>query len=207
MVMAIDTPSPPSRPRGRPREFDLDALLDDAIDAFRTTGFAGTSIADLSSATHRTTGSLYKAFRDKRDLFLAAFDRYTSVRREALHAVAEQGKTGRERLQDVLAFHVNASTDAEGRRGCLVVASAVELAAVDDEVRARVDATLAANERVLAAIIRDGRKDGSIAAGEDADTVARVLVCLTQGMRVVGRADRAPPPAATMVALAMKLVE
>src|SRR5262245_39754798 len=64
-----------SRGRGRPREFDLDAALDKSVRVFRERGYHATSIADLTEAMKLASGSVYKAFKDKRAVFLAAFDR------------------------------------------------------------------------------------------------------------------------------------
>jgi TetR/AcrR family transcriptional repressor of nem operon len=63
------------RVRGRPREFDMDDALDQAIRIFRERGYNATSIGDLTDAMGLASGSLYKAFKDKREMFLAAFDR------------------------------------------------------------------------------------------------------------------------------------
>ncbi|MFN5278768.1 MAG: hypothetical protein ACK5DO_15690, partial [Bradyrhizobium sp.] len=84
-----------------------------------------------------------------------------------------------------------------------IVGSAVELAIADREVAVRVGATLARNEAFLADLIRQGQADGSIVDGIDAEDTARMMVCLTQGLRVVGRSGRAPAdtPAAVEVAL------
>jgi AcrR family transcriptional regulator len=60
---------------GRPREFDSDAALDKAIARFSEHGYHGTSISDLHACLGLTSGSIYKAWGDKRGLFLAALDR------------------------------------------------------------------------------------------------------------------------------------
>ena len=65
----------PTAPRGRPREFDIDDALDRAIPLFCGGGFHGTSLNDLADGMQLTQGSIYKAFKDKRSLFLAAMDR------------------------------------------------------------------------------------------------------------------------------------
>lgn len=194
------------RGRGRPREFDIDAALDRAIGVFREHGFHATSVGDLTRAMQLASGSIYKAFKDKRAVFLAAFDRYTSLRGRQIRCIAAAGGTGRERLRDVLAFYVKASQGAEGRRGCLVVGSAVELAIFDPEIAARVTATLKANEALLAELIRHGQSDGSVSSAIDVDTTARVMVCLTQGLRVVGKAGRPLPEPSSLIDIAMKLV-
>ena len=194
------------RNRGRPREFEIDIALDKAVRVFRERGYHATSIGDLSGAMELASGSLYKAFKDKRSIFLAAYDRYTAMRSEQVQRVLATQRPARDRLRDLLAFYVESSQGAEGRRGCLVVGSAVELAAFDPAVAARVGATLRNNEAMLAELIRHGHADGSIAPQVDADATARVLLCLTQGLRVVGKTGRSRAELAAAVDVVMKLV-
>jgi len=196
----------PARPRGRPREFDIDDALDKAIRVFRERGYHATSIGDLSGAMELASGSLYKAFKDKRSIFLAAYDRYTAVRAGQVQHLLATNRPARERLRGLLGFYAESSQGIEGRRGCLVVGSAVELAAFDPAVAARVNATLKRNETVLAELIRAGHADGSIAPRVDAEATARVLLCLTQGLRVVGKAGRSRAELAATVDVAMRLV-
>jgi TetR/AcrR family transcriptional regulator, transcriptional repressor for nem operon len=190
--------------RGRPREFDIDKALDRAIRVFCERGYHATSIGDLIDAMGIASGSIYKAFHDKRAVFLAAFDRYKSLRNDQVDQVVRTAKSGRERLRDVLTFYADSSRGAEGKRGCLVVGSAVELAVTDREVAARVNGSLARNEAFLADLIRQGQADKSIPGHIDPEETARVMVCLTQGMRVVGKAGHPPP--ASSIDIAMKLL-
>jgi TetR/AcrR family transcriptional repressor of nem operon len=194
------------RPRGRPREFDMDEALDQAIRVFCEQGYNATSIGDLIDAMGLASGSIYKAFRDKRAVFLAALDRHIVLRKEQIAAAARSSKPARERLRDVLAHFVEVSKGIEGRRGCLVVGSAVELAILDREVAARVNASIGKNEAFLADLIRQGQADKSIPAAIDPEETARVMVCLTQGLRVVGKSGRAPQDTAAAVDIAMKLL-
>ena len=57
----------------RPREFDETQVLEAARDAFWSTGYGGTSIDDLTTATGLGKGSLYAAFGGKRELFERVF--------------------------------------------------------------------------------------------------------------------------------------
>lgn len=195
-----------ARPRGRPREFDMDEALDRSIRVFREQGYHAASIGDLIDAMGLASGSIYKAFRDKRAVFLAAFDRYVFLRDAQIVAVADTSKPARDRLADVLAFYVESAKGIEGRRGCMVVGSAVELAIVDREIAARVNASIGKNEAFLADLIRQGQRDKSIPAGINPEETARVMVCLTQGLRVAGKSGRAPQDTAAAVAVAMKLL-
>jgi TetR/AcrR family transcriptional regulator, transcriptional repressor for nem operon len=205
MIKSVTPVSHAAPVRGRPREFDMDEVLDGAIRVFRERGYHAASIGDLTDAMGLASGSIYKAFKDKRDIFLAAFDRYTLLRTAQMQQVAGAAKSARERLRDLLAFYLESSRGVEGRRGCLVV-GAVELAIFDREVGARVGASLANNEALLAGLIREGHLDNSVPRGVDPEETARVMVYLTQGMRVVGKAGRAPPDPSITIEIAMKLL-
>jgi len=195
----------PVRARGRPREFDIDDALDKAVRVFSERGYHATSIGDLTVAMEIASGSIYKAFKDKRDVLLAAFDRYKATRNEQIRRVADTSKTGRERLRDVLLSYVESSQGTEGRRGCLVVGCTVELAGLDPVVAARVSDSLKKNEAFLADLIRQGQSDDSVPSGVNADDTARLLVCLTQGLRVVGKTGR-KLEAAALIDIAMKML-
>src|SRR3954463_11165486 len=198
-------PQPIVRPPGRPREFDMDIALDGAVRVFSERGYHATSIGDLTTAMRLATGSVYKAFRDKHAVFLAAFERYVALRQEQTRSAAAKGANGRERVRNMLLSYVEHSQGSEGRRGCLVVGSAVELAAGEPVIGAPGSAPLKTNEPFIAALIREGQAEGSIPRHVDAHDTARLMICLTQGLRVVGKA-RLPLDGKRLVAVAMKLL-
>ena len=202
--MPASTVSPASR--GRPREFDTDAALDAAIRVFSERGFHATSIGDLTAATGLASGSVYKAFQDKRGLFLAALERYKSVRDAALRRAIAPGASGRERLRLALAFYADASHGPLGRLGCLVIGGATELATFDDEVARWVAQALVRIEAVLGDLLREGAADGSVPPGTDAPATARALLCMVQGMRLVGKTGRTRKDMRALVDVAMKMV-
>nr|WP_210254875.1 TetR/AcrR family transcriptional regulator [Methylocapsa sp. S129] len=206
MLNAAPSSAMTPRSRGRPREFDMDEALDKAIRVFRERGYHATSVNDLTGAMELASGSIYKAFRDKRAVFLAAFDRYKVARDEKLRNAIRAGKTGRDRICKALSFYVEASHGAEGRRGCLVVGCAAELATFDPEIAEHVTGALRKNEAFLADLIRQGREDGSIPPHIDAEATARVMVCLTQGLRILGKTGRTRAEMAGTVDIAMKVL-
>jgi TetR/AcrR family transcriptional regulator, transcriptional repressor for nem operon len=181
------TSAAPVRERGRPRAFDTDKALDNAMIVFRQKGFHASSVADLSEAMNLTAGSIYKAFKDKRTLFLRVFERYISVRNADLRARLQQHATGRARIAELLQFYLDSAREIEGRRGCLVVGSTVELQSLDDELSELVRQAVLRNRHFLMSLIREGQQDGSISAALDVDTAAGLLLCVAFGMRVVGK--------------------
>src|SRR6202047_4987659 len=199
----------PAMPRGpgRPREFDLDEALDKAIGTCSENGYHATSLGKLTEAMEIAEGSLYKAFRDKRGVFLAAFERYVMLRSERLAQEVANTRTGRDKVRAILAAYAEYSHGKTGRRGCLVVGSAVDLASSDPEMAKRVAAVLASQERRLVAFIREGREDGSVSSRVDAAVTARLLLCVVQGMRVLGKTGRSREEMASLVDSALKLLD
>ncbi|MBA8900693.1 TetR/AcrR family transcriptional regulator [Phyllobacterium sp. P30BS-XVII] len=193
-----------ARSRGRPREFDMNEALDKALLVFSDRGYHATSIGNLTEAMQLASGSVYKAFKDKRGVFLAVFDRYRAIRSGKLRATVETGKPGYDRIRDALTFFADASHGIQGKRGCLVVNCATELATFDPEVAEKVATAMATNEAVLLELIEQGRKDGSVPAHIDGKVTARMMLCLVQGMRVVGKTGRTREEMVATVDVAMK---
>ena len=178
------------RLRGRPREFDMDTALDAALRVFSERGYHAASISELTEAMDLAAGSVYKAFGDKRGIFLAAFDRYRTVRRRSIDQRIAAAATGYEKIRALLTFYAESSFGPQGRQGCLVVGSATELALFDEEAANRVAFAFDANEQLLVDLMHLGQRDGSVPSRLDVEKTARTLLCLMKGMRLIGKTGR-----------------
>ncbi len=192
---------------GRPREFDMDEVLDRAADVFCERGYHATSVSDLSRAVRVKPGSLYKAFRDKREVYLAALERQSLRRGAELQQAVEQGVDGRDKLRRALAFYAGLSCGTTGRLGCLLVASAVALASFDPEIARHVADSMRRREKLLADLLRQGMADGSVASTIDVKATARHLLCLLQGLRVLGKTSANRPETLAVVEVALKVLD
>ena len=67
----------------RPKSFDVDEVLDRAVDLFWVNGFAATSMADLVNHLGINRGSLYSTFGSKQELYERALERYLTRLTEA----------------------------------------------------------------------------------------------------------------------------
>lgn len=179
--------------RGRPREFDVDAAVERAMGVFWSSGYHGTSLPDLLKATELSRGSLYAAFGDKHGLFLSALDRYIGDALTRLDSELDPRKSALAGVRTCLAGYVDRTSGVAGKRGCLVVATAMELAARDPEVEQRIRRFFTTLEKRLAEAMARAQASGELADGVDPKTAARLLVCLVEGMRVIGKtgSDRA----------------
>ncbi len=176
---------------GRPREFDMDTALSRALVVFSERGYHAASLAELRVAMKLATGSLYKAFQDKRAIFLATLDYYIARRDRQLRERLDAQHSGRDKLRALLQFYAESASDSEGRRGCMVVTSAAELATLDAEAAAKVRGAMRRVESLVCDLIKLGQSDGSIRPNLDAEAVAGALFCVIQGLRVVGKTGRA----------------
>ncbi|MDL2409250.1 TetR/AcrR family transcriptional regulator [Rhizobium calliandrae] len=192
--------------RGRPRQFDVDAALDAALRVFSERGYYAASISELTEAMGLTAGSVYKAFGDKRGVFLAVFDHYRNVRQPLIDQSLAKAPNAYEKLRSLLAFFADASCGEIGRRGCLVVGSAIELALFDKELASRVRAAFDFDERRIKDLILLGQADGSVAKHVDPESTASALLALTKGMRVIGKTGRKTEHMLAVAEAAMKLL-
>ncbi|WP_105434582.1 TetR/AcrR family transcriptional regulator [Neorhizobium tomejilense] len=196
-----------TRPPGRPREFEIEEALDKAIVVFSERGYHAASISELKDAMGLAAGSLYKAFKDKKAIFLASFDRYKQVRNALLDRELAEGTNGRDKVSRMLRFYAEASHGVSGRRGCLVVGTAIELAVYDTEAAERVGRSMARSEALFDTLLREGQADGSIPAVIDPAATARLLLSVTQGLRVLGKTGPNRDRAFSVVDTAMKLLD
>jgi TetR/AcrR family transcriptional repressor of nem operon len=187
----------------RPRQFDPEDVLDRSMHAFWERGYRDTSVDDLVSATGVRPGSLYHAFPGgKHRLFLEALERYSNlVVPEKLGALERPGA----RLAELRAYFdglVDDLTLPEGRIGCLMVNSAMELAAVDSEVGEMVREHMRRLERNAQRALRNAKRRGEVPADVDPRAKAIQLMATGMGLMVVGKTNPGRKVLETIVAAA-----
>ena len=126
----------------RPREFNPDTAIADAMSVFWEHGYDAASLRELLKGMGLTRGSLYKAFVDKKSLFLRVLERYEVEAVQTAAAYLSRGpEDGVERI--LKAFEGVVQTAKNGdRRGCLLCSAAAGPAAVDEEIAEIVHAQL-----------------------------------------------------------------
>jgi len=157
------------------------------MDVFWSRGYHGTSLPDLLKATRLSRGSLYAAFGDKHALFLRALDRYIAEALARLDTELDVRGAALPGIRACLAGYVERTSGAKGRRGCLLVATTMELTAHDSEVAQRIRKFFKAMQARLAAAFARANAAGELADGVEPADAARLLICLAEGLRVVGK--------------------
>ncbi|MFB7862363.1 MULTISPECIES: TetR/AcrR family transcriptional regulator [unclassified Streptomyces] len=177
----------------RTKEFDPDAALQAALELFWARGYEATSMADLVEHLGIGRASVYATFGSKHELYMKALDRYLESRDPR---IAEELSAPGPALPAVRAlvrrFAAEAGTDGVRQNGCLVTNSATELAPHDGAVARRVELSWEQVETLLHSALSRARAQGELPAGRDPRALARMLLVLMQGLRVVGKASGDP---------------
>ncbi|MFE6841201.1 TetR/AcrR family transcriptional regulator [Streptomyces sp. NPDC057686] len=166
--------------RGRPRSFDRDAALDQAMLAFWERGYEGTSISDLTASLGISAPSLYAAFGDKRKLFDEVVVVYGGRYAEFAAVALAEEPTARAGLRRVLREAAGIYTDPAHPPGCLVISAAVNTTSqeVARALRERRNASL----ELFVRRIRADVAAGALPAGTDAQALGRYALAVLVGM-------------------------
>ena len=187
----------------RPREFDPDEVLDRSMREFWEQGYRKTSVDDLVEATGVRPGSLYNAFPGgKRRLFLEALARYSALVVPEKMGALERPGAGLAELRAYFDGLVRDLTTPEGRIGCLMVNSTMELAAEDSEIGAVVRDHMLRLERSAERALRNAKRRGEISKRVDPRVKAAQLMATGMGLMVIGKTDPGPAVLETIVGAA-----
>jgi TetR/AcrR family transcriptional repressor of nem operon len=177
----------------RTKEFDPDAALQAALELFWRRGYEATSMSDLVEHLGVGRASLYATFGNKRELYLKALERYEQgLLPDLLADLARPGPALPGVRSLVRRYAVEATAEDLRGRGCFVTNTAAELAPHDPVAARRVERNWDQLETVLHSSLTRARDQGELPPGRDPVALARMLLVLLQGMRVVGKASADP---------------
>lgn len=183
----------------RPREFDPEKVMTSAMDLFWQQGYEDASLAELLAAMGLTKGSFYKAFFDKRSVYLAALDLYaeTYVTENVRFLMNENEGPGRGRIRALFASAAGSGDGPQQRRGCFLCNAAVDRAPHDAEVEEKVQAMLKRLEAGFATALRSSWPQWT-----DERITARAvsLVTVYMGLRVMQKAGLGGEASASLMA-------
>src|SRR6266581_4661551 len=162
---------------GRPRAFDADAALDEAMEVFWRHGYEGATIAQLTEAMGINPPSLYAAFGNKEGLFRKVVDRYVE-RHAGFWEVASAAPTARAMIEHLLHASVDFVTDESNPRGCLFVRGPMACSEAANKIRDELVTRRATGEARLRQRLERAIAEGEIPPELDPADYARYMMTL-----------------------------
>lgn len=178
--------------RGRPRQFDAERALDEALLVFWRHGYEGASLAALAAAMGVNMPSLYAAFGNKEALFRKALDRYLERPASYLPRALEE-PTARSAVEALFCGAIEMAMNPRHPDGCLLVQGALAAGPGAESIRQQLSLTRAAAEAAVRRRFEHALAAGDLPAGVDAAALARYIVTVIWGLSVqaAGGANRA----------------
>jgi AcrR family transcriptional regulator len=192
---------------GRKRAFDKDEALDKAMRVFWENGYAGTSLAQLTSALAINKPSLYAAFGNKEQLFATAMehyiDRYAAPNFHQLTGSSD--KPLKDRLKTYLFGIIDVISDCESPKGCMFVKSSCESGGVatPDEIASSLQDKGIADETALSSLLEAARLNGQLPEDTQVNDITSYLLSVAYGLSVLAQRGKTKEELRTVADMAI----
>jgi AcrR family transcriptional regulator len=187
-IMRNGTEKEPRRRRGRPRQFDADAVLDRALALFWERGLAAPTLDELAGAMGLNRPSLANAFGGKEAVYRRALARFAAAAAGRMAAVLDAEPD----LARALTRFYEAALEVYGAgghgRGCFVMCTAPAAALAHPEVRADLGRVIDEIDGVLARRFARARDDGQLARDRDPKAAAQLAQAVLHTLAIRARA-------------------
>lgn len=187
----------------RPKEFDRDTALQQAISVFCDHGYEGSSTAMLLGAMAVSRQSLYDTFGDKRRLYLEALQRYVA------DSVAEQIRSlnaAPSALKGIeaalLAFAAKAA--ATPASGCMGIGATCEFGRSDQEVTLLIETADRALSSAFEHRLAAAKASGEIASDLDVRAATDFLKANLAGIKLAARGGASPETLRSIARMAIR---
>ncbi|MGY2440282.1 TetR/AcrR family transcriptional regulator [Pseudomonas sp. SDO52101_S400] len=178
--------------RGRPRAYDPQTALQQALGVFWNTGYSAASLDSIATAAGMNRPSLYAAFGDKHALYIKALDQYWETAHAAMQAALNDGNLTLE--QALTGFYegqlaIYFSGDGQPR-GCFAIGTATTEAVEDPEIRKVLSLRLSQLDADLEARLQKALDTGELKPDTDLAALAMLASSLLHSISIRARAGK-----------------
>jgi TetR/AcrR family transcriptional repressor of nem operon len=164
-------------------------ILDVAEHLVQTRGFNGFSYADIAKALEVTKASLHYHFPAKADLGARLIERYEHNFAAGLDAIDQKASRPRDKLHRYVAIYEGVLKQG---RMCLCGMLAAEFGTLPEGMRTEMRRFFDANERWIAGVLQQGKKEKTLKFSGSAVDAARALIDTLEGAMMIARTYGAP---------------
>ncbi|CAN7355547.1 TetR/AcrR family transcriptional regulator [Trinickia sp. LjRoot230] len=173
--------------RGRPRGFNREAALQQAMEVFWERGYESTSVAALAAAMNINPPSLYAAFGDKEALFREAVAHYRAADGSLTGKALREAPTAREAVEGMLMMAAHTLTLPDKPNGCLVVLGATNCSPSSRPVDVFLHDVRMASVRDIRARLADAVANAELPPDSDIEQMTAYFVTVLHGMSLQAR--------------------
>lgn len=196
----------PTKTRGRPREFDRQQALEQALKIFWEKGYEPASISELCSAMGINPPSLYAAFGNKAQLFLEAVRQYERTYWTVPNQRLLEEPNLNKAIKDYFDSAANILLSPNAPCGCLVTLGAVNISEGETEIISELKKLRNDTRSLFAERLRMAIQAGEIPPEIDVPALSGALNAFLEGLALQAREGLFLSELKAMASLAQKLL-
>lgn len=194
------------RPKGRPREFDREKALLEALKVFWQKGYEPATLPDLCQAMGINPPSLYAAFGNKAALFLEAVRYYEDMYWKELEEKFMAEPDIRKGINDYFERAATLLVSPDLPCGCMVVLAAVNISEDEQEIINEIAEIRSCGRKMFLEKLRMAIHEGQIPPDTDAPALAGALNALLEGLSLQARNGLFQSELKAMASFAARLI-
>ena len=193
--------------RGRPRSFDIEQALEQALVLFWQRGYLGTSYTDICVSTGLNKPSLYAALGNKEETFISALDMYVVRYVQPGITILESEANAQQALRKLLIATVGGLTAKSTPPGCFIAsnASCADTPQVPKVVGAALRTAAAQTRMAINTRLERALCDTQLPPGTDIDALTCFFDTLIAGLSGLAKQGAAKKDLTKAVDVAMQV--
>lgn len=174
---------------GRPRSFDRDEAIHQAMHIFWEHGYESTSLAQLKAGIGGgiTAPSFYAAFGSKEDLFKEVVAHYLSTHGLVEESLWDKSVPPRHAIESTLRRSAKMQSERGHPKGCLMVLSAAVCSPEHVQVQKLLAKARARTRDGIASCVARALESGDLPAGTDVRALAMMFASFLVGLSTLAR--------------------
>ena len=173
----------------RPKEFDQEKALRQAVRVFCQQGFAATSTDELMRGMDIGRQSMYDTFGDKRALFLKALEMYVTESVQSINAELEKPGPALAAIRNALVAFAERN-DLSSAEGCMGLNAVSEFGQRDADVTRITRNAGRMQRQTLMRVLGRAKDQGELSSGADLESMADFFESTLAGIRMAAKAGK-----------------
>lgn len=171
----------------RSKSYDDKIVLEKAMNVFWNNGYEATSVRLLEKEMGINQFSIYSSFSNKKKLFVKSLRVYNEyVRNNVFQDLLREG-AGMMELEQFLQNSAHKKREPGTSRGCLVVNTAAELGANDEEITSELNCYFNFIREMIIKLLQTAVAKGEISADTDIEKQSAFFLGVMQGLSVASK--------------------